>query len=245
MKSNRFRCLDIFWSLALCLTAGAQIGFDAARASQLKIIQTEEAVFPLTLSHSTVLNGEVTVAIDVDQDGKLTDWLVTGYSRREFADSALSALKRWRYEPPLLDGKRWASVQELHFDYSRTGVVVDMTAFEFLTNRMEALLAGRQAYRCHQLGELDRLPTVLKVMSPGMPLPLGRDQSKHTVRVEFYIDETGKVRLPSVARDVAASAYATAALDAVKQWQFEPPLFQGKPVLVLARQDFNFVPPTR
>ena len=237
------RCLLLLPALTLGLRAGAQVGYEPERRSNLKIIQTEEPVFPLGLRHSTVLTGETSIAIDVDQDGKLTDWLVTSYSRKEFAESAVAALKRWEYEPPRLNGKPWSSVQELHFDFSRTGVVVDMTEFEALTNRMDAMLAGQYAYRSYKLSELDRIPTPIKVVSPAVPPPLARDQSKHTVTVEFHIDEQGKVRLPSVARNVAASAYAAAALDAVKQWRFEPPLYRGRPVLVVARQDFNFVPP--
>jgi len=187
------------------------------------------------------MQGDAKIAIDVDQNGHLTDWLITGFSRKEFADSALAALKRWRFEPPSLKGVPWASVQELHFDFSRTGVVVNVTAFEGLGNAMDELTKARYVYRTNTLRELDRIPTPLKVVSPVAP-PLGANQAKVTVAVDFYIDELGHVRLPSVARDQANDLFAAGALDAVRQWLFEPPTISGRPVLVLARQDFNFVP---
>jgi outer membrane biosynthesis protein TonB len=36
--------------------------------------------------------------------------------------------------------------------------------------------------------------------------------------------------------------FAAAAVNAVSEWQFEPPLSKGQKVLVAARQDFNFKP---
>jgi outer membrane biosynthesis protein TonB len=36
--------------------------------------------------------------------------------------------------------------------------------------------------------------------------------------------------------------YAAAAVSAVEQWRFEPPLRKGAPVLVYAQQEFSFHP---
>ena len=60
--------------------------------------------------------------------------------------------------------------------------------------------------------------------------------------MEFYIDETGHVRLPAVSRETneADEELSAAAVTAVEQWQFEPPVSKGKPVFVLAHQDFDF-----
>src|ERR1700694_5296778 len=232
--------------LSLAVPAGAQVGLQPADESRLKIIQTEDAVFPLTLLNSTVLNGDATVAIDVDKDGRLTDWLVTAYSRKEFADSAVAALQRWQYEPPRLKGKPWASVQELRLEYTRTGVVVNLTGFEAFGNLIDELTKAQYVYRTYALRELDRIPTpvtvVSPVVSPAVAPPLARDQTKHAVTVEFYIDQEGRVRVRSVAREEAGTVYAASALKAVRQWRFEPPLYQGRAVLVRARQVFNFVP---
>jgi TonB family protein len=232
-----FACL----LFALALPVAAQIAALPADQSPLKIIQTEEAVFPRSLANTYVLTGDAAIAIDVDQQGRLTDWLVTAYSRKEFADSAVEALQQWRYEPPRLDGQPWSSVMELHFDYSRTGVVVNMTGMDMIANRMDELAKAIYVYRSHSLRELDRIPTPVKVVSPVSPaLAPGKD--KLSVTVEFYIDEEGRVRLPSVSRTDAGTVYAAAALAAVRQWRFEPPLLRGRPVLVLVRQEFKFLP---
>lgn len=229
-------------ALLLAVPAGAQVDRKEADRLSLKIIQTEDPVFPLGLQNSPVMNGEAKVAIDVDEKGQLTDWLVTAYSRKEFADSAVAALRQWRFEPPSINGQPWASVRELHFDYSRSGVVVNLIGTEAMSNRIESLLQGGYAHRSYTLRDLDRIPTPIQVVSPLPPAPGAGNRAKHTVAVEFYIDQEGRVRLPAVARTEAGSVYAASALAAVRQWRFDSPTVKGRPVLVLVTQEFNFVP---
>ena len=81
-------------------------------------------------------------------------------------------------------------------------------------------------------------------MNPVYPNQLARSSLGGHIHVEFYIDETGRVRMPSVSRetDEASEALSSAAITAVAQWQFDPPTVKGRAVLVLAQQDFNFKP---
>jgi len=229
-------------SLLWCTTAAwAQFPPRLPEQVALRIIQTEEPEFPLSLRNSPVLKGEARIAINVDSEGKLIECLVTGFSRREFADSAVSALHRWRYEPARLNGQPWPSVQDLTFNYSRTGVVISMTSMESLTNRIEELVQGSYAYRSFSLRELDRIPTPIEVVSP-VPPPLDPKIGKKTVVVDFYIDEEGSVRMPAVRRAEANDDFAASAMAAVRQWKFEPPTVEGRAVMVHAQQEFNFVP---
>lgn len=226
-------------ALLLAVPASAQDDRKPEHFS-LAIIQTEEARFPLALQNSPVLNGDAKVAIDVDENGRLADCLVTGYSRKEFADAAVESLRQWRYVPPKVNGQPWASVREVHFDFSRTGVVVNFTGTDAMSNRFDELTQNSRIYRTYALRDLDRIPTPIQVVSP--VAPEGELKGTHTVAVEFYIDEQGQVRLPSVARADAGSVYAASALSAVRQWRFDPPTIKGRPVLVLVTQQFKFVP---
>jgi TonB family protein len=57
--------------------------------------------------------------------------------------------------------------------------------------------------------------------------------------VEFYIDESGAVRMPAVFKaDFPELGHLLA--DAVRQWKFDPPTRQGRPVLVHASQTVVF-----
>jgi TonB family protein len=228
-------------ALLFTVTAGAQPDRKSADQVSLSIIKTEEPVFPRALLSGPVLNGHAKVAIDVDENGQIADLLVTGYSRKEFADAAVEVLRRWRYVPPSIEGRPWASVRELNFDYSRTGVVVNFVGTEAMDNRIAEMVQRSNHYRTYALRDLDRIPTPLEVVTPVAPA-LQPAEPMHLVTVEFFIDEQGRVRLPAVSREEAGSVYAASALAAVRQWRFSPPTIKGRPVLVLVTQQFKFVP---
>ena len=61
------------------------------------------------------------------------------------------------------------------------------------------------------------------------------------VTVDFYITEDGTVRLPSVS-PYDDSQLTALAIDALRQWKFEPPTHNGNPTLVKATQVFSFNP---
>jgi TonB family protein len=227
-------------ALGLAVPISAQTGAKATDQTSLQIIQSDVLGFPLQLNNGPVMNGDATVAIHVDRDGRLTDCLVTGFSRKEFADTAVAALKASRFDPPRVNGVPWPSVQEVHFDFSRTGVVVSVSGLDFVMNQLDEIAKGRYAYRLRTARELDRIPTPVHVVSPVNPT-LTSGEQKRTVAVDFYIDEEGRVRMPSVSRADVGTPCAACALDAVKQWRFEPPLYRGRPTLISARQEFNFV----
>lgn len=235
-----------FWpslTLAFALTgpAIAQLPPASDEYTSLKIIQTTAPGFPLRLRNSVVMEGDAWVVVRVDLNGQLTEWLVTGYTRREFADTAVEALKAWKYEPATIRGERWATVREVRFNFSRSGVVVSQTGLETLDNYMERLMPNRQGFRAFKLRELDRIPVPSKVVPPEYPESLAAKGVKGSVTVEFYIDPSGKVRMPGALK-WTEQALAHLAVTAVEQWQFEPPVHDGQPVLVLVRQEFTFQP---
>jgi protein TonB len=58
------------------------------------------------------------------------------------------------------------------------------------------------------------------------------------VVIEATIDETGKVRDMRVLRSIPLLDQA--ALDAVRQWEYEPTLLNGRPVPVIMTVTVNF-----
>jgi len=101
------------------------------------------------------------------------------------------------------------------------------------------LMAGAYVYKPCSLKDLDKIPTPVYTVSPAYPRELADKGVKGKVVINFFIDETGAARMPSgsVHDDDRLSALALAAL---RQWKFEPPTKNGKPVLVAAQQIFNF-----
>jgi TonB family protein len=211
----------------------------------VKINQTEEAVFPSSLVSLGVKSGSASVAVAIDAAGRLTDYLVTAYTHPAFADSAVAALKKWTFEPALIHGFPRNSKSDLTFRFQVEGVVVvTMTNLAFDEMLHLKLAPGSLAYSACTLGELDRIPTPTKIVNPVYPNELARSSRGGHVLVSFYIDEQGRVRMPSVSRETneANGELSAIAITAVAQWQFEPPTAKGQPVLVAAQQDFQFKP---
>lgn len=226
---------------------GAQA--EATAYVPMKVIQTDAVVFPRRALDVGVTRGEVHVAVQVDENGKLTDQLLTAYTHRLLADAAVSALKRWRYEPAWVNGTPRSATADLTFNFENRGiVVVDLTVSSYVQLRDIQLRPNAYEFHAHSLRQLDRIPTPTRVVQPSLPTEVLQKQTEPvTVTVYFYIDQEGHVRLPAVDRQASENndAFAAASVNAVSQWQFEPPLSRGTPVLVAARQDINFKVPAK
>ncbi len=202
----------------------------------IAIDQIGVLAYPTMMTLNGVFSGDVRAAISIDENGLLTDWLITAYTRKEFADVAAAALKRWKYKPARVNGRVVNSRADLLFEFREQGVVVQTLPGALIRAAFFHTIDEHYEYKPSQLRDLDRIPTPTHLVSPSVK---GDDQA-HDVVVEFYIDEQGRVRMPAVNREAVDDPYAAAAVSAVEQWRFDPPLRRGRPVLVLAEQLFKF-----
>jgi TonB family protein len=206
------------------------------------ILQTVNPIFPYRLQQLAVGTGEARVAVNTDATGKLVEYLVVGYTMPEFADAAVTAIKQWKFEPARWRGEPVGTTIELIFSYEAKGVVVSTAN---LNEQMEALFLrlteGKYVYRPCSLRELDRIPTPVVTVTPTYSSKLAAKGVKGKVTIDFYIDETGTVRMPAVSIKDDSELTALAVM-ALRQWKFEPPTRNGRPVLVKATQVFNFGP---
>lgn len=83
--------------------------------------------------------------------------------------------------------------------------------------------------RTFSLADLDQRPRVLFQRAPVYPPELQRQQRKGTVYVVFMVDQQGLVSSPKVER-TSDPAFDRAALEAVRQWRFEPGTRGGEKV---------------
>jgi TonB family protein len=211
----------------------------------VKMDQTAEAVFPRSLVGLGLKSGAASIAIAVDEKGQMTDYLVTAYTHPLFAENAVTALKKWKFEPAQIHGIPRNSKADLTFKFELEGVVVVSVSSLSVSEIIKYKLAPMsQAYTACTLAQLDRIPTPTKIVNPSYPGELARSSRGGKVSVEFYIDEQGHVRMPSTSPETieANEELASIAVAAVGQWQFDPPMQKGRPVLVLAQQDFTFKP---
>jgi TonB family protein len=137
-------------------------------------------------------------------------------------------------------GEPIAAATEVAVKFAVEGtVVVSLTTLESINLRLYSLFNNPDASRPRTLSELDRIPTPIAAPSPGYPARLAQPGASGHVTVAFYIDESGAVRLPSVEAGEDPEL-AAAAIDALRNWKFEPPTVKGRAVLVRASQLFTF-----
>ena len=194
----------------------------------LQAVQAELPAFPNRLLHYGVTHGTVEVLFEVQTDGTVGDRLVTAYTHRDFARATEAAIERWRFQPTDV-----VHIVELTLNFETRGVLV-------VVKRHQAE-AGGDAYvfRPCPPGELDRRPQPVNQVSPAYSERMEAEGTVGTVTVRYFIDEEGRVRLP-YALEAADPLLAAIAVQAVKQWRFEPPRCHGRPTLVRAEQAFRF-----
>jgi TonB family protein len=238
----------VFSTLALVLTIPARAAEPEAGQSgtvRLKIIQTIMPVFPPALIEDGYTTGMARIIIAVDETGKLTDWLVTAYTHRAFADATINAIKAWKYEVTLVNGQPRGIIRELTFNYEVDGVIVrSISTAENVSDLIMKNTRDREklVYKTRKPEELDRLPKPKRIIQPVYYNAWAAKGLVGDVRVDFYVDENGQVRIPFV-DNAAPDQLAIAALTAVEQWKFEPALYRGKPALVHVSQIFKFAGP--
>ena len=186
-----------------------------------------------------ITEGRVNLVIDVSEEGKMTDWLVLGYTDPEIATYFIQALKDWDIKPARVDGKPVAAQIELVATVSAEGVVLSRTATEMFEDYFRRIRGNPIKHQRSSVHELDRLPVALNTVSPKYAQDAVKQGVRGKVLVHFYIDERGAVRMPSVLPG-AHPYLADEAVTALREWKFEPPTRKGRPVLVAASQEFDF-----
>lgn len=196
--------------------------------------------FPPVLVMDGITQGQVLAAVSIDAEGKVQDALVLAHTHPRLADTALAALRSWRFIPARLDGAPVPVQTELTIDFSLEGAVISTNRLDlFFLNRIRG--AGVKHLTSHlcPAQQLDRLPQRMSGEAPHYAEAAGKAGVQGRVRVHFYINEEGVVRFACATPD-AHPYLMEEAVRAVRQWRFEPPTSHGRPVLVAAVQEFHF-----
>ena len=235
------RVISVF---ALALTSAATLtgvfASDLWSDRSLRVVQTTQANFPIALAAEGISEGEVRVVLNVDASGKLVDYLVTAYTRRELAEELVANLRDWSYEPARQRGEAVGSRIEAAFAFQARGMVLSLTPHDtasVTTNRLIRPALTSLVCRPSELDEPVRALHVVEPQHPGKHVSPPPIQPK--VVIDFYIDMEGRPRMPVVLR-APHELYAGAAADALMQWRFNVPSRQGQPTIVRATQQFSF-----
>jgi TonB family protein len=195
--------------------------------------------FPIRPFNEGIKWGKVSLMLEVHPDGQLGDVLVFEHTGADFAEAAVFAVKKWEFTPALLAGEPVGSIVTINVQFEVNGV----TAHTKLIGQAaeQAAPGGRFTYRPFTLTELDGVPRALFRAAPVYPREWILEGRTGAVTIDFFIDEDGRTRFPRVVWE-ADELLGAVTVDAVKGWQFEPPLRRGQAVLAQVRQMFHFRP---
>jgi protein TonB len=101
--------------------------------------------------------------------------------------------------------------------------------------------AGEDLSKVFSLTELDQRPRPIFQAAPVYPARMRSKKTQATVSIVFVVDANGKVSEAKV-EDSTHPAYDKSALDAVKQWKFEPGIKSGQRVACKMRVPIRFQP---
>lgn len=190
-----------------------------------------DPVFPAELKGTSVTDGYVTVAYVVRLDGAIDDAVALEATHAAFATAVLDVLPSWRFSP-VVDAVPRREVLRLLFQ--QTGAVTPLSHRDATKAAFPLALAARLPIRTVGWPELTAPPERLASPSPATTATSGGN-----VAISYVIDTQGRVRVPAVVGE-SDPGLAAAAVAAVKQWRFTPPLHNGLPVLVEDTRSFTF-----
>jgi TonB family protein len=210
-----------------------------AQVENLKIEATYIPQLSPAMLMEGVTTGKVVFVIDVSADGELTDLLALAYTHPSLVRTCSEALKEWKFTPARRDGFPVPAQTELTIHFSAEGVVISSNTQMAVEQYIANVFGHRLAVKRRSANELDSVPAVVAKVPPKYAKQAEEKGVRGKVTVHFYIDETGAVRMPAVEGE-AHPYLAQQAVAALREWRFTPPKARGKPVMVSARQAFQF-----
>jgi len=216
-------------------------------STKLEPIKTEKAVYPLEAEQKE-LQGQVWVKIRVSETGDVVSAeAISGDP--VFVNSALDAVKKWRFKPFIKNGVPIAVVTKLPFSFAFTGNVHQETLppAPEISPAGTATPSANAAPQDATTAAPSRAPVssgviaglLIYKVNPVYPPEARRAGIQGTVILQAYISKEG--RITDLQLISGPKELAEAAKGAVEQWRYRPYLLKGEPVAVKTQIQVNFV----
>jgi len=195
--------------------------YDVASTSLKRLESSPKLMFPPELSAHEVAD-RVVVAVTIAPDGTVKTAKVVSGRYRELRETVEKTVQKWAFQPYLVSGAPVPVRTELTFNFDNT--------LEHYRSP-----SGQTPVR---LDEKSSSALAVKKIAPIYPSKARQDRIQGTVELRLIIGEDGLVQFLHVIQ--GPDILATAAYDAVRQWQFKPYVENGKAVPVLTTMTVNF-----
>ena len=202
-------------------------------ANQPRPYEVEDPVFPT----NRLLAGEFGQAIAVfvvQPDGRVGEVQIRSATKPEYGEALRAALETWLFEPAMKDGQRVSVTLSKRMNFK--AVPKKLT----VTDDYTRVIAAARDDKISTAKGLDQPLTPIYQLAPNYPASIpAAEKRKGDVLLSMVICQDGRVRLPQVLK-ASDPAFGWAALTAVNQWIFEPPMRDGMPVDVRVQLPVTF-----
>ncbi len=226
----------------LCFFPPLAFAADPDNQDAQKQLRLEKFVlpdFPPFARLSGVTRGLVTVAIGRNAEGQVTDILVLDSTNALLSEATTNAIAQWKFARPSnqpIEGQPVVPI--VRFIFNTGGVSIISAATGRATAKIQDPAVNAPVV-LPALSEIDDGPKPLF-----QPMPQIRGAAASTARggtatVKFFVDDTGRARVPIVL-ECSSPELGEAAVLAVEQWRDEPPFVAGHPTIAIEAQTFTF-----
>jgi len=203
----------------------------SATEEQSHLLKRVAPVYP-ALARQARIQGVVMLRVGIDKSGNTENLtLVSGHPM--LAPAAIEAVKQWKYEPYVVDGKAVAVQTTVEVNFALEGGPPSTSAAPDGTSNT----TPSTPTRVRVSSGVSRGLLVSKV-NPVYPEDARRARIQGSVLLRVIIDREGNIS--SVELLNGDPALADAAIDATRQWKYRPYLLNGQPVEVETQVQINF-----
>lgn len=186
-------------------------------------IKRVEPVYPPEARRAKV-SGVVILGVRTDIFGRVKAAKIYRTKDPLLSKAAVDAVKQWVYEPIIVKGEPRESVFTVTVRFKLNGAGVEGGVEGGVQEGVAGGVAGGVVEGQH----LDKPPKVIKKVDPLYPPELRRDGIQGVVKLAVTTDIYGRVQKIKVLES-ESSLLNPPAIDAVKQWVYEPFVVDGKP----------------
>ncbi|MFC2157932.1 energy transducer TonB [Acidobacteriota bacterium] len=183
-----------------------------------KMIKRVEPVYPEKARQARV-EGVVILGVRTDESGRVVKVKVYKSKDPLLNDASVNAIRQWIYEPLFIDGK------------AREAVFMVTVNFKLRTGKNTEESVGGVVGGVIKGEALSKAPRLIKRVDPKYPEELRKQGIQGEVVLEVTTDIYGRPSKIKVTSS-ESSLLNPPAIDAVKQWVYEPYLKDGKPIPV-------------
>jgi TonB family protein len=173
------------------------------------------------------LEGIVILKIQIDKKGKVTEVKVIKGDHELLNKASIEAIKQWEYEPFIEDGSPKPHQFDVQVHFKLRPEITITPATPPILPKPKEVPALEPIPDVPEIPE-GKSPKLIIQVAPVYPEEARAELLQDNVTLEAVIDEKGNVTHAQVIRGIYDSLNL-AAIEAVKQWKYEPFIVDGAP----------------